>query len=225
MLKTVLETLDGLDEAVSKLYSETQDGKFILQIEGIDSHPDVANLKNAYERVKSDKTKAIEERDAFKLKAETLPDDFDPKVWEKAKDGKADEAKLVELRAELEGKITEAETRATTAEGKLTQFAVERDLGDALTAAGITDPGLSKGARAMLAGQVKASEDGKAIVESDMGPIGIGEYVTKWAAGEGKAFVTPAKGGGRQGNQGAGGGGSKNPLIDAVPQLADLPES
>lgn len=203
MLNTVLDSLDGLDEATTKLYTQ-KDDKFILQIEGIDNHPDVANLKNAYEREKVKRQEIATERDAFKAKAEGFPEDFDPKVWDKAKNGKSDEAELIKLRSELEQKITEASQRADLAESKLCRFAVERDLSDALIEAGITDPGLSKGARAMLAGQVKTSDEGKAIVESDMGPLALGDYVKKWAASEGKAFVTPPKGGGRNGNDGPG---------------------
>ena len=198
MLKTVLETLDGLDEAVAKLYIET-DGKHILQIEGVDAHPDVANLKSAYERVKSDKVTLAQERDAFKEKLSSLPDDFDAEKWSKLKDGKADEAALIKVRQEMEQQISEWKGKAEESQSKLSRFAVERDLSDALIAAGITDPGLQKGARAMLSGQVKTSDDGAAIVESDMGPIGLTDYVKKWSASEGKAFVTAASGGGRKG--------------------------
>lgn len=207
-LKTLLETLDGVDDSIKSLYAE-KDGKFYLQIEGIDAHPDVVNLKSAYERVKADKATAIQERDALKAKAEGLPADFDAEVWKRAKEGKPDDAALIRLRGELEGKLTAAEAKANEAEGKLKRFAVERDLSDALTKAGITDLGLSKGARAMLAGMVKASDDGKAIVETDMGPIGIGDYVARWAASEGKAYVTAANGGGRGGNDGKGQSGQK----------------
>lgn len=204
MLATVLDNLDGLDEAVTKLYTET-DGKFILALQGIDSHPDVANLKSAYERVKLDKTTAMSERDAFKIKVESLPSDFDAEKWAKLKDGKADEAALIKVRQDLEADRDEWKAKATEADSKLGRFAVERDLSDALIAAGITDAGLSKGARAMLSGMVKVDDNGKAIVESDMGPLALGEYVKKWAAGEGKSFVTPPQGGGRDGSNGAGG--------------------
>jgi hypothetical protein len=203
MLKTVLETMDGIDDAFKSLYTET-DGKFVLQIEGVDHHPDVANLKSAYERVKQDKAAVMAERDTFKAKAEKMPEDFDLSAWEKAKSGKADEAALIKMRAELEADRDSWKNKAGEAEGKLSRFAVERDLGDALLAAGITDPGLSQGARAILASQVKTGDDGKAIVESDMGPLGVGDYVKRWAAGDGKAFVTPPSGGGRKGGDGSG---------------------
>jgi hypothetical protein len=221
-LKTVLESLDGVDDAVKNLYSET-DGKFILQVEGVDAHPDVANLKNAYERVKADKAAALQERDAFKAKLSAVPDDFDPEKWGKLKDGKPDEAALIKLRQELEAERDQFKSAADEANAKLGRFAVERDLGDALNSAGINDPALVQGARALLASKVKTGEDGRAIVETDMGPLPLGEYTKKWAAGEGKSFVTPPTGGGRGGNDGAVGGG-KNPLLDKVPALADLPE-
>ncbi|QKV17847.1 hypothetical protein [Oricola thermophila] len=203
MLKTVLETLDGVDDAIKPFYAE-KDGKFFLQVEGINEHPDVVNLKNAYERVKADKTKAIEERDAFKAKAEAVPDDFDPKVWDKAKTGKPDEAEVIKIRQELEGKLAATEQAKAEAEARLHRFAIERDLGDALIAAGINEPAYVRAARALLEGNVKAGEDGKAIVETDMGPMPVTEYVKRWAAGEGKAFVTPPNGGGRSGGEGEG---------------------
>jgi len=93
-LKTVLDTLDGVDDALKPFYAETE-GKFILQVEGVDSHPEVANLKSAYERTKADRDAARTERDAAKALAKAFPDDFDLKKWEKLKDGKADEAALI----------------------------------------------------------------------------------------------------------------------------------
>ena len=68
MLKTVIESTEGLDEALVPLYAE-KDGKFVLQIEGVDAHPDVANLKSAYERVKEDRETIRTERDTLKAKA------------------------------------------------------------------------------------------------------------------------------------------------------------
>lgn len=202
-LTTVLETLDGIDDAFKPHYTE-KDGKFVLQIEGVDNHPDVTNLKNAYERQKADKAALITERDALKLQVEAMPSDFDLKVWAKAKDGKADEAALVSLRAELEAKITEAQEGRTQAEAKLAKFAGERDLSDALALAGITDPMLMKGATAMLSGSIKTGENGQAFVDTDMGPIGLVDHVKRWAAGDGKSFVTPPKGGDRSGSNGGG---------------------
>lgn len=207
-LKTVLESLDGIDDAIQSLYIE-KDGKFLLDVEGVDDHPDVVNLKTAYEREKGKRQEALTERDALKAKIEGIPDDFDPEIWKKAKDGKADEAALVNLRKELEAERDEWKSKAEEGDAKLNRFAVERDLSDALVAAGINEPSFTKAARVMLADKVKAGEDGKAIVDTDMGPMAVSDYVAKWATGEGKPFVTPAKGGDRGGSEKSGTGTGK----------------
>jgi hypothetical protein len=204
MLKTVLESLDGLDEALKAHYSE-KDGQFVLQVEGVDAHPDVANLRNAYERTKADREAARQERDEWKKKAGNIPEDFDPEKWEKLKDGKADEAKLVQLRQDYEAQIEEWKGKAQTAEQRAVQSAIDRDLTDALSAAGVTKPAFAKAARQMLAPLVKMGDDGVPVVETDMGPMAPAEYVKRWAADEGRDFVTMPSGGGATGGNGTGG--------------------
>lgn len=222
MLKTVLETTDGLDEAVAKLYTET-DGKFILQVEGVDSHPDVANLKSAYETVKANLVTAKAEREKFKTAADGLPDDFDLAKWEKLKDGKPDEAALIALRQELEAERDEWKGKYEGVSVEARKTAVERDLVQELTAAGVTNPSFVKAAQTMLASAVQVGDDGKAFVETDMGPLSLTDHVKRWTNGDGKDFVTAPKGSGSK--TGDGTGKPNNPLMDKVPALADLPES
>jgi len=201
MLKTVLESTEGLDEALIPLYTET-DGKFILQIEGVDAHPDVANLKSAYERVKADRDTVKLDRDTFKAKADSLPEDFDAEKWSKLKDGKADEAALIKLRQELEAERDDALGKLATSQETARKNALDRDLTDALTEAGVTNPTFTKAARNMLADGVKIGDDGKPFIETDMGPIGLADHVKRWAAGEGKDFVAAPQGGGGKGGDG-----------------------
>lgn len=185
-LKTVLDTLDGLDDAVKALYTE-QDGKFILDLEGVDVHPDVANLKSAYERVK---TKEAEAR----TEAKKAKDDLAASLKDKP-----DEAALVAERTRLEKERDDALKERDEARGQLTGATRDRQLAEALQAANITDPTFIKAATAMLGGSVKMV-DGKAVVETDMGPKALADHVKHWAAGEGKSFVAPAKGGGATGS-------------------------
>lgn len=188
MLKTVVETLDGLDEAVKSLYAEAG-GKFVLQVEGIDAHPDVANLKSAYERTKADK--AALKAEADKAKADLAA----------AMKDKPDEAAVLKLRQELEAERDQWRTKAETLQGNLTAATRDRQLAEALQAAHVTEPAFVKAATAMLAGAVKMDGD-KAIVETDMGPLAVADHVKRWVASEGKAFVTPPAGGGAKGNPG-----------------------
>ncbi len=90
MLKTLLETLDGLDEAIQKFYVQ-KDDKFYLQLTGVNDHLDVANLKNAYAAEKEKRQIQGAELAALKAKTADYPDDFDPKRWSDSKGGKPTE--------------------------------------------------------------------------------------------------------------------------------------
>lgn len=187
-LKTVIETTDGLDEAIAALYTES-DGKFILDIEGVDEHPEVASLRNAYQRTKDDREKA--KKDAADLKARIA------ELEKEAPDTAATQAKM----AALEAKLAEAEAKAGEWQGKYTGITRDQSLQNALQQAGITEPAFLKAATAMLSGEVKLGEDGTAYVESTMGPKVLGDYVKAWAASEGAAFVTKPQGAGVKGGE------------------------
>jgi uncharacterized membrane protein YdfJ with MMPL/SSD domain len=190
-LKTVIDTTDGLDEAIAALYTE-QDGKFILQLEGVDEHPEVTSLRNAYARTKEDREKA--KADAAKLKAQI------EELQAGAPDTAATQAKITALEERLAAKEAEAgEWR-----GKYTGVTRDQSLQAALQQAGINEPTFIKAATAMLAGQVKLGDDGTAYVESSMGPKVLGDYVKQWAASEGAAFVTKPQGAGVKGGEGSG---------------------
>lgn len=190
-LKTVIETTEGLDEAIAALYTE-QDGKFILAVEGIDEHPEVASLRNAYARTKEGQASAKAE--AAKLKAQI------EELQAGAPDTAATQAKI----NALEEKLTALQGEAETWKGKYTGVTRDQSLQGALQQAGITEPAFLKAATAMLAGEVKLADDGTAYVESQMGPKMLGDYVKQWAAGEGAAFVSKPQGGGLKGGDGGG---------------------
>lgn len=208
-LKALLETLDGVDDAVKPFYAE-RDGKFVLDVDGVDDHPDVANLKNAYQRTKDDREKAKSEAASLKTQIEELK--------KGAPDTAATQAKIAQLQEQLDT------ANAQIGDWKTKYTGVTRDqaLQGALQGAGITSPTFLKAAQAMLSGMVKLGEDGTAFVETSMGPKMLGDYVKGWAASEGKDFVTPPKGGGAGGQSGdqkkATGalGGSKEERLAAI---------
>lgn len=210
-LKTVVDTLDGLDEAVKALYTET-DGKFVLDLDGVDEHPDVSNLKSAYERVKAS------EKDA-KAAAKKAADDLSDALKDKP-----DAEALVKLRTEMEGRITALTAENGDLKGQLTGVTRDRALSDALAGAGVTNPAFVKAATSLLSNSVKLVE-GRAIVETDMGPVDVAQHVKRWAAGEGKDFVTPPAGGGSKGSKTDGAtdtkanlGGTKEERVAAIKQ-------
>jgi hypothetical protein len=209
MLKTVLDTLEGVDDAAKPFYAEA-DGKFILAVEGIDEHPDVANLRNAYGRTKEDREKAKSEAATLKAKIAELE--------KGAPDTAATQAKINALQEQLDA----AKAEAGQWQGKYTGVTRDQSLASALQAAGITNPTFMKAATAMLAGQVKLGEDGTAYVDTGMGPKTLEGFVKSWAASEGKDFVSPPSGGGAKGGNGGGQGGK---TIAAAELEAMTPEA
>jgi hypothetical protein len=208
MLKAVLETLEGVDDAVKSFYTES-DGKFVLAVEGVDDHPEVANLRNAYTRTKEDREKAKGETATLKAQIAELQ--------KGAPDTAATQAKLTQLQEQLDAKIAEA----TDWQGKYVGVTRDQTLQQALQAAGITNPTFVKAATTMLSGKVKIGEDGTVYAETPMGPKMVNDFVKSWAAGEGKDFVAPPSGGGAGGSKG-GGASQKKPEEMSVQERGQL---
>jgi hypothetical protein len=189
-LKVTVATLDDVQEGLREFYTETEDGSFILQVEGVDNHPDVRNLKNAYTSEKAKRAEQAEKlRDALaKLEAKPEPT---------AKD----EAEMVRLRASLEAERDAALAKASELEKRVYGLTVETQLDGMIREAGIIDPVFAELAKDYLAKGVKITEAGP-IVETDMGPLPLAEHVKRWVAGKGKALVAPGTGGGASGNNG-----------------------
>jgi hypothetical protein len=211
MLKTVLETLDGVNDAIKPFYTE-KDDKFYLQIDGVREHPDVANLKTAFDAEKAKRQSQGEELATAKAKIATFPDDFDADVWAKAKDGKADDAKIAAVQASYEAKLAEKDATIKEKDGEIealksstTKAALERDLSDLLTAGGVTDPAYLRAARLDVSARVSPAEDGTPMVDTPFGPKPLAVFVPEYLGDEGKSFVTPAKGGDGPGGKNKGG--------------------
>jgi len=189
-LNTVLETLDGVDDAVKSFYTET-DGKFVLALEGLDNHPEVRGVITA-NKANSEKAK---ERQA---RIEALEKQL-------AETGKAkpDEAAILKMRQDLEAERDKHKGDADAWQQRYASVTRDRALTEALNVAGIKEPAFVKAATAMLAGSVKMADD-KPVVETDMGPMDLGAYVKRWAATEGAAFVQSPAGGGAMGSKGGG---------------------
>ena len=211
-LKVTVETLDDVQEELKPFYTEAEGG-FVLQVEGVDEHPDVKNLKNAYT---AEKAKRVETSDKLR--------DALAKLEAKPEPSKADEAEMVRLRASLEAERDDWKAKYESAEKQVYGLTVESQLAAAIRDAGIVEPAFQKAATRMLSEGVKLV-DGKPVVDTDMGPIGLLDHVKRWAAGEGKAFVAPAKGigtggldGGKPTPKGGNLSGTKEERIAALKQ-------
>lgn len=215
-LKTILDGLDDVSEALRGEYKEV-DGKFILDIEGIDAHPSVVNLKTAHERQKTANKTLQTDLAAAKTRLEGFPDDFDADAYEALKataEGKAPaktDEQVAQVRAQLEKKhnaeLAKKDERINALTGAVTKATIDDGLSKALDEAGI-DPAFKPGAMALLKskGAVKlVEEDGafKATVETDMGPMPLSGYVKDWSGSdEGKIYVKKPTGGDAPGGNG-----------------------
>lgn len=184
-LAATLQSLEGVDDAVQSLYTE-KDGVYVLNVQGIDTHPEVANLKSAYERTKTD-------RDAIRAERDQARADLT-----NATKGKPDEAALVAERQEYERKIADLTKERDEAHGKLTATTRDAAFKAALTEAGITDAFYVDLLTAKHGGEVKMA-DGKATVETGMGPKDVTQWAKEQAASSWSKLVTQPTGGGAKG--------------------------
>ena len=216
-LKAILETLDGLDEALKPFYTE-KDGKFILALDHVDDHPDVKGLKASLTSARAEKktleTKVTELTDKFG----SLPDDFMDN-YNRLKDsgtGNVDQ-KLADQRARLTQEKDTAVNKVTAErdsfKSRVEKLTSENAINVALAEANVA-PHMQKAVRAMFQSQIKVDYEGdEAIVTIENLPVV--DKIKAWAGTEeGKYFVAaPANGGGGGGNNkpGSGNNAKDNP--------------
>ena len=214
-IKTQFLTQEEIPEAL-KEHAVEVDGKWVIEVIDIETHPKVNKLRNAY-------TKEKEKRDAqaaaiadLQVKLDSIPEDFDADRWtqlklieskaidpEKQKEAikKELDAQRVAIKADLEKKH-ELEKKALEDEKlKLKNFlekTVKQDrLREGLIAAGVAKE-LLAGAMALLQSRITIVADGedfRDVVETDMGDLSAKDYALQWVQkDEGKPYVKPASG-------------------------------
>lgn len=199
-LKTVLDTLDGVDDAIKPYYTEV-DGVFVLQVDGVDNHPEVANLRNAYAAEKQKRQQLGQELATARERLKSVPDDFDPEKWKNA--GKADPQELVNLRKTLEAERDEWREKFTSLETRTRQDAIREAVQKALADQNVPEGARRGAALDMMDGKKVEMTDGRPMIETDMGPMPIADYAKRWVASEGRGYIPDPKGGGSKGNGGS----------------------
>lgn len=220
-LKAVLDTLDGLDEALQPLYTKGEDGRFYLDAEGVDDLPSVRGLKSKRDELLEAQRKLREQLKAF--------DGLDPEAARKAleelenreADKLRDKGAFDELRAKIEKRHADelAKVRAEVEkrDGFIHRLLIENAISDAIEKANVL-PQYREAVKALLRQRgpkvVQDGDDYRAIFETDMGEAAISTYVEAWArSDEAAPFLPPSGkgGGGADPNGGGRGGGVPNP--------------
>lgn len=227
-LAAVLDSLDDVDAALHKYYTEV-DGKFYLNLDGsIRDHTEVKALKNAHERQKAQNKTLQTELNTLKEKYKDFPEDLTVEELERLRalddeGGTTPEEKRKkqqERTAEIERRIEERVARVKAAAEKerdeakaardaalaeLDNVTVNNALNEALDAAGIESK-FRPAVRALLRPKVKVvREDGepsRAIVETELNPeTPVSKFVSEWTGtDEGKVYVSEPSGSGSKGS-------------------------
>lgn len=217
-LKAILETLDGLDEALKPFYTE-KDGKFILSLEQVDDHPDVKGLKATLATIRNEK-KALETKVTdLTDKYGSLPEDFTVEEFNRLKDSGGGDInqKLADQRnritLEKDTAVNKVTAERDSYKTRVEKLASENAINVALAEANVA-PHMQKAVRAMFQSQIKVDYEGdEAIVTIENLPVV--DKIKAWAGTEeGKYFIAaPANGGGGGGNNkpGSGNNDKENP--------------
>lgn len=220
-LKTILDSLDGVDDAFKDQYEE-RDGKFVLQIEGIDDHPAVVSLRNGHSNSKRERDEARRKLTEAEGKLRNIPEDFDLAEWERLKaeeEARQADPDNKDVRKQVETAV-QANTRQLTARheaqlkakdeiiaekdqtieslgGDLRRSLVEDGLTKALVKAGVK-PTLMKAAQRMFQDDVEVvEEDGKRVarMKTDLGGDEVEKFISNWSqSDEAKDFIAPMRG-------------------------------
>lgn len=213
-LKSFYTDANEIPEGLRDYYAEAADGRFVLEVEDLDSHPKVrgvitANRENA--RKAQERQAKIEELEG---RIQALPEDFDADEWERLKsDAKPDEqiqtlkeqhARALEAlkakhKADLDDAMAQISERDNYIDGQTRRDA----LNAALDEAGF-DPMHKPMLAKYLADQIKVrrEDDGRrvAFADTDLGEIDPLDFVKDFAAKQGKAYLAKPSGPGAPGS-------------------------
>lgn len=209
-LKAVLESLDGVDEALRDLYIEKeivdpQTKKsvtvHVLDIVDVQTHPDVLGLKASRDKLLNEK-KTVEKRLAeVEKKAKALPEDFDPEELEQLREAKQEledlkasdpekkkaykafEDKLTKLTKKMDDAVAEREATIKQKNAMIERIVARDGLAAELAKNGVKKEAISF-VQAKLERSVKVVEDDDgelvAMFNTDLGEKPVAEYIREW---------------------------------------------
>lgn len=234
VIKSVLETLEGLQEELKQFYTEGEDGKFYLNLtDDVRTHPKTQPLQNAHERTKQTLKETKEALEVAETRLDGIPEDFDSEKLAELQ-AKADAAGGVKIDEQLAAQRTSLEekhARALKAKddeiaaekkknenltGEIRKSTIDLELDSAMDAAKI-DSKHRRAVRALIKTDsvLDVTEEGDVVVQSKQGyPVPLKEFVTEQAETDLKPYVSQASGDGGKGNPGSGNAG-ENPFLAA----------
>lgn len=229
VLKFILDSLDGLDENQAAMYKKTDDGKFQLQVDGLE---DVSGLKAQRDSLLNEKKEAQRKADEAAEAARIAREEAARKSGDTEALEKSWQEKLTKREAELQSKIDalNGSINGMTVEATAKQLATE------LAVDGSADI-LFPHIKARLAAEQRDGQFITAVRDADGKPsaASLDDLKTEFAGNKAFAPIIRASnasgGGANAGNTGGGGantgnmGGGKSERTEAIrakyPELAE----
>lgn len=230
-LKAVLDTLKGVNEAVQPFYAE-KDGKFTLQVEGMQHDADVNGLKSALVKERENVSKYTKLGTPEEISEKFAGHDEALKEASRGNDKTEQfQAKIKQLEGDHANELAERDQKFSKLQNGITISELKAELAKA----GVIPDGID-----MLAGysssRIKFHDDGspKIMTKDGTSPmIGNGtdggatltDLAKELAEGNPFLVADEGKGGGGKPPESAGGKPNHdNPFAAKVPGFADLPE-
>jgi hypothetical protein len=222
MIKAVLESIEGIAEHLKPEYKKGDDGKFYLEVEGIDDHVSVGELRRAKEREKTARVKA--EEAAKTARAEREARDLEVAELLKKTVPADNIAHLEKSWGErLKTAQTEAQAKLDAAEGALKKVLVDSVVTQIATTLAKTPahvPILEPHIRARVAYETVDGRATTRILDADGKPSAatVDDLMKEIAGKQGFGdivSISKASGGGAQGGSEAGGAPRKPKLDDS----------
>lgn len=213
-LKSFYTEVNEIPENLKDLYTESADGRFVLDIEDIDSHPKVRGVITANKENARKAQERLSEIEELRGRISALPEDFDADEWERLKSGAKPDEQMQTLKEQHARALEALKAKHKTDLDAITAQVAERDsyidsqtrrdaLNSALDEAGfdpLHKPMLSK----FLSDQIKVrrEDDGKriAFAETDLGELSPLDFVKDFAAKQGKTYLAKPSGPGAPGS-------------------------
>ncbi|KIC12866.1 hypothetical protein RA19_00215 [Leisingera sp. ANG-M1] len=230
-LKAVLDTLEGVNEALQPFYAE-KDGKFILQVEGMQHDADVNGLKSALVKERENAGKYAKLGTPEEIAEKFAGHDEALKEASRGNDKTEQfQAKIKQMEEAHASELTERDLKFS----KLQSGIAISELKAELAKAGVIPDGIDMVA-GYSAARIKFHDDGspKIMTKDGSSPmIGNGadggatlaDLAKELAEANPYLVADEGKGGGGKPPESAGGKPAHdNPLAAKVPGFADLPE-
>jgi len=234
-LKYLLDTLDGVDDAVKSLYTE-KDGKFVLGIEGLPQPEDVSGLKSKVQELLDEKKAADKARKDAEDQARLEREENARKTGNVEELEKSWSEKYNRREAELNGMLEQERGTLSTQIRDLTVGRTATDIASALAI-----PGSAKALLPHIERRLSVEQrDGKPVVvvldaQGKLSAATLDELKAEFANDTAFAPLiagSKASGGGAAGAGGGGGaakgkiGGTKEERQAAIAsRFPDLPQS